>query len=90
MSTFQQEDLDRIEDIRQKYTTLGLHLIEIVSEKSALKLKLEEVEKRYERVEEVLMDMRKQEQALAKRLSDKYGEGCLNTETGEFFSAKQH
>jgi peptidoglycan hydrolase CwlO-like protein len=88
MTTVAKEELDQINSLKSKLAStvsdsgqLALQIQMMESEITDLKSKLEEQGKLFKH----LVD---EEQALVKRLSEKYGAGSINFETGEFIPEK--
>ena len=71
------EEIQRITELQQKNNTLVTELGQIELIKLNLQLRKESAEKFFE-------ELRSEEQELAKELTDKYGSGSINLETGEF------
>jgi hypothetical protein len=70
------EELQTVKEIRQGYTNLAFALGELELQKSNLeKDKIQLLEKQDELIAK--------EKNIAKLLNEKYGEGVINTETGE-------
>lgn len=73
------EELEQIEVVKKNKETILVELGQI-------KLAELNLEKRLEKAEEFLSQLEKQETEIAKYLEDKYGNGTVNVETGEFTS----
>lgn len=71
------EEIKRITELQQKNNTLVTELGQVELIKLNLQLRKESAEKFFE-------ELRSEEQELAKELTDKYGSGSINLETGEF------
>ena len=71
------EEIQRITELQQKNNTLVTELGQVELIKLNLQLRKESAEKFCE-------ELRSEEQELAKELTDKYGSGSINLETGEF------
>jgi hypothetical protein len=71
------EEIQRITELQQKNNTLVTELGQVELIKLNLQLRKESAEKFFE-------ELRSEEQELAKELTDKYGSGSINLETGEF------
>jgi len=70
------EELQTVKSIRQGYTDLTFSLGEIELQKSILEKEKKQLLEKHE-------EIRKNEIDIAKILNEKYGEGVINTETGE-------
>jgi len=75
-----QEELDKLQEIQQKNAAL-------IQELGQIKLGEINLQKREENAEEYLSNLRKEEGDLAKELEDKYGQGSIDLEKGEFIPA---
>ena len=71
------EEIQRITELQQKNNTLVTELGQVELIKLNLQLRREAAEK-------FLEELRSEEQELGKELTDKYGSGSINLETGEF------
>ena len=71
------EEIQRITELQQKNNTLVTELGQVELIKLNLQLRKESAEKFFE-------ELRSEDQELAKELTDKYGSGSINLETGEF------
>ena len=76
------EEIQRITELQQKNNALATELGQIELIKLNLQLRREAAEK-------FLEELRSEEQELGKELTDKYGSGSINLETGEFVPAPQ-
>ena len=74
---FTKEELQELEEIRVKLSDLSFQLGRLQISKINLK-------KRESYLENELNNLNKVESDLAKKLTDKYGKGNLDLETGEF------
>ena len=71
------EEIQRITELQQKNNALATELGQIELIKLNLQLRREAAEK-------FLEELRSEDQELGKELTDKYGSGSINLETGEF------
>ena len=71
------DEIQRITELQQKNNALATELGQIELIKLNLQLRREAAEK-------FLEELRSEEQELGKELTDKYGSGSINLETGEF------
>ena len=81
---FTQEEIDNIKSIQEKYNTLGVQLVQL---KLALKGAMEYVESlqlQESAIELQILETNDEEKQLAATLDEKYGQGSLDLETGEF------
>lgn len=77
-----QEELQQLADIQQKRDNLMFELSQI----GILKLNLQT---REDRVKDFHKDLITEENTTGQQLTEKYGDGTLNLETGEFVPAPQ-
>jgi len=77
-----QEELQTIAELQQKNNA-------VVSELGQIELTRMAVESRRANAETYLADLRKEEDEFGKTLSDKYGAGSIDLESGEFVPAPQ-
>lgn len=75
-----EEELQKIGELQQKNNA-------VVAELGQIELIKMNVDARRASAEEFLAELRKDEEELGKELSDKYGTGSINLETGEFVPA---
>ena len=75
--SFSQEELNKIKELRDEINTLSFQFGQLHIQK----LKLEEQENS---LKTQLNQVEKKESILAKKLTDKYGKGSINLETGTF------
>jgi regulator of replication initiation timing len=81
---FTQEEIDSIKAIQDKYNTLGVQLVQL---KLALKSAMDYVESlqlEESTIEQQIIETNQQEKELAAMLDEKYGQGSLDLQTGEF------
>lgn len=81
---FTQEEIDNIKLIQDKYNTLGVQLVQL---KLALKGAMDYVESlqlQESTIEQQIIETNDEEKQLAATLDEKYGQGSLDLETGEF------
>lgn len=77
-----EEELQKIGELQQKNNA-------VVSELGQIELIRMNVDARRVAAEEFLSELREEEETLGKELSDKYGTGSINLETGEFVPAPE-
>jgi hypothetical protein len=77
-----QEELDKIQELQQKNQAL-------VNELGAIELARLSVEGRRKNAEAFLDNLRKEEEELAKSLSETYGTGSIDLANGEFVPAPE-
>jgi len=77
-----QEELEKIQELQQKNQAL-------ISELGQIELVRLSVEQRRKNAEAFLDTLRKEEEDLAKGLSDTYGAGSIDLQSGEFVPAPE-
>jgi hypothetical protein len=77
-----EEELQKIGELQQKNNA-------VVAELGQIELIKMNVHARREAAEKYLAELREEEDTLGKELSDKYGSGSINLETGEFVPAPE-
>ena len=77
-----EQELQKIGELQQKNNA-------VVSELGQIELIKMNVEARREAAEKFLAELREEEDTLGKELSEKYGSGSINLETGEFVPAPE-
>jgi hypothetical protein len=76
------EELKTIKEIQEQNQALALEL-------GNLELTKIQVENRYDELVDFYNKLKEKEQELGKELSDKYGNGTINLEAGEFVPTEQ-
>jgi hypothetical protein len=71
-----QEELDSVKAIKNEYTNLAVSLGELELQKA-------NIAKEKQRLLDAQLQLIEKENEIAKKLSDKYGNGTINLETGE-------
>ena len=74
---FTEEEIKQITDLQSKTQQILFQLGQV-------KLNEMQLEKRYEEIKNALVSIEQEEQTLAASFSEKYWQGSLNIETGEF------
>jgi len=77
-----EEELKTIKEIQEQNQALALEL-------GNLELTKIQVENRYDELVDFYNKLKEKEQELGKQLSDKYGNGTINLEAGEFVPTEQ-
>ena len=79
--SFSQEELNELKVLKEKLSQLAIDLGGL----SIQKIRLEEREKS---LKQTLLDLERQEATIATKLTEKYGKGSINLETGTFTPIK--
>jgi chromosome segregation ATPase len=79
--SFTERELNDLKDLRKEISDLTLNFGQV----SINLIKLEEIKKD---LKKQLIDLEKKESAIAKTLSDKYGKGSINLDSGTFIPTK--
>ena len=74
------DELKSLTELQQKNAAL-------VTELGSIELVNIGLEERRENAEKFLLELREEEKELAKKLEDKYGQGSINLDAGEFIAA---
>ena len=74
---FTEEELQSLQNLQSTYNQITLAMGQVSLQKIQL-------ENREESILNTLSEVREKENTLAKELTDKYGKGSLNIETGDF------
>jgi hypothetical protein len=74
-----QEEISQLQEVRQQSQALVLEL-------GNLELTKIQLENRYDELVEFYTDLKNKERELGKTLSDKYGDGTIDIEKGEFIA----
>ena len=83
-TTFTQEEIDQIKLLQDKYNTLGVQLVQLKLAMKNGKEYVQSLEEQEQVIEQQIFDTNTEEKELASRLDEKYGQGSLNMESGEF------
>ena len=81
---FTLEELDQIKSLQAKYNEIGVQLVQLkLAKKNAMEY-LEKLEEQEEQLTTEIVEVNQSEKQLAQQLSEKYGAGSLDMETGLF------
>lgn len=81
---FTQEELDSIKKIQTKYQSLGISLVQLEILKKSIYAELDKVRDSEEKIKEEVTKTSQEEEQLSKALSEKYGMGTLDLQSGVF------
>ena len=81
---FTQEELDSIKKIQTKYQSLGISLVQLEILKKSIYAEMDRVRDSEEKVKEEITKTSEEEEQLSKALSEKYGIGTLDLQSGVF------
>ena len=84
MAKITQEEQEFVQKLQEQYSELTIKLGQINMEKHDLENSLNELKELEKDLLNQYTEARKSEQKFINELSDKYGNGSLNLETGEF------
>lgn len=84
MAKITQEEQEFVQKLQEQYSELTIKLGQINMEKHDLENSLNELKELEKDLLDQYKEARKSEQQFINSLSDKYGDGSLNLETGEF------
>lgn len=83
---FTQEELEQIKSLQTKYNEIGIQLVQIKLARKKATEYLTNLTEQEEQLTNEIVEANQLEKELAKLLSDKYGSGSLDVETGLFMS----
>ena len=81
---FSEEELKNIQDVADTYSALQTELGNLGVQKILVDERIQAIQKREEEIRDEWKKNQITEQELVKTLSDKYGEGSLDPQTGTF------
>ena len=81
---FTQEELDSIKKIQTKYQSLGISLVQLEILKKSIYAEMDKARGSEEKVKEEITKTSEEEEQLSKALSEKYGIGTLDLQSGVF------
>ena len=79
-----EEEINQIKTLQEKYQTLALQLGQASIQRTQLNRELENVETNEQKLHVAYDECREEEQNLVKSMTEKYGIGNLDIETGKF------
>jgi len=79
-----EEEIKEIKSLQEKYQGLALQLGQIALQRSQLTRELENVESNEQKLLVAYDEARESEQGIVKKMTDKYGIGNLDVESGKF------
>jgi hypothetical protein len=88
MITVAKEELDQINSLKLKLASTVSDSGQLALQIQMMELETVELKTKLEQQGKVFKNLVDEEQALVKRLSEKYGAGQINFETGEFIPEK--
>ena len=81
---FTPEEIEQIKKLQDKYSVLGVQLVQLKLAQKGAKEYMEELTQQEETLTNQVVETNTEEKALAAELDKKYGAGSLDLETGEF------
>jgi hypothetical protein len=81
---FTPEEIEKIKELQEKYNTLGVQLVQLKLAQKNAKEYLDSLNSQEQIIEQQVFDTNQEEKDLALQLDEKYGEGSLDLESGEF------
>jgi hypothetical protein len=88
MAEINKEDLEQISSLRNKLATVVSESGQLTLQVQLLQTDIVELNEKLSEQTKVFKGLLQEEQVLLKRLSEKYGAGQINFETGEFTPEK--
>lgn len=83
---FTPEEIEKIKQLQDRYNTLGVQLVQLKLAQKNAKDYLDSLNDQEQIIEQQIFDTNQEEKDLALQLDEKYGEGSLDLESGEFTS----
>ena len=81
---FTPEEIEKIKELQDRYNTLGVQLVQLKLAQKNAKEYLDSLNDQEQIIEQQVFDTNQEEKDLALQLDEKYGEGSLDLESGEF------
>tara|TARA_B100000963_G_C22489212_1_gene608450 strand:- start:87 stop:344 length:258 start_codon:yes stop_codon:yes gene_type:complete len=77
----EKEEISKLKGLRQNFTDLTTTI-------GNIEIQIMNLEIQKDKLKENLLNLQKEESVLAKKLEDKYGEGSISLDSGEFLPIK--
>lgn len=81
---FTPEEIEKIKELQDRYNTLGVQLVQLKLAQKNAKEYLDSLNEQELIIEQQVFETNQEEKDLALQLDEKYGEGSLDLESGEF------
>ncbi len=81
---FTQEELDQIRSLQGKYNEIGIKLVQLKLARKNVQDYIQQLDEQESKLTEEIVEADQSEKLLAQTLSDKYGAGSLDMDTGLF------
>lgn len=81
---FTPEEIEKIKELQDRYNTLGVQLVQLKLAQKNAKEYLDSLNEQELIIEQQVFETNQEEKNLALQLDEKYGEGSLDLESGEF------
>lgn len=88
MEKFTEAELKEITEIQSEYQSCGISLVQLQVMRNGLEKDLQAIKEKEDEVKNQIFIISEREQKLSKDLSEKYGIGTLDMETGTFTPQK--
>jgi len=85
-TTFTEEEISKIKQLQEKYQVLGIQVVQLTLAKKSAQEYLQSLEDQNNQLTNQIVEVNIEEKEFAKTLSDKYGIGSLDLESGVFTS----
>lgn len=85
-TTFTEEEILKIKQLQDKYQILGIQVVQLTLAKKSAQEYLQSLEDQNNQLTNQIVEVNTEEKEFAKTLSDKYGIGSLDLESGVFTS----
>ena len=77
----EKDEISKLKELRQNFTDLTTTI-------GNIEIQIMNLEIQKDKLKENLLNLQKEEAVLAKKLEDKYGEGSISLDSGEFLPTK--
>ena len=85
-TTFTEEEITKIKQLQEKYQVLGIQVVQLTLAKKSAQEYVQSLEDQNNQLTNQIVEVNIEEKEFAKTLSDKYGIGSLDLESGVFTS----
>tara|TARA_R110000803_G_scaffold210247_2_gene281565 strand:- start:353 stop:628 length:276 start_codon:yes stop_codon:yes gene_type:complete len=85
---FTKEELESIEVVQQKYSDIGMRLVQLRLATKQSNNYLQALKEEEDKIDSEIVENNTNEKELATKLNEKYGVGALDMTTGEFTTEK--
>ena len=83
-TTFTEEEISKIKQLQEKYQVLGIQVVQLTLAKKSAQEYLQSLEDQNNQLTNQIVEVNIEEKEFAKTLSNQYGVGSLDLESGVF------